>query len=592
MTNHRSPVVLLLLTAVVVGAFLFPAAAPVSAIATFAPNHSSGNYGIAWTDPSLAAGRNPSADPRPDVSSVTIPVGHLPIAVACDSANGYAYVANWYSNNVSVINNATDPVVGSIPVGSAPAAVVYDSSNRYVYVVNSDSDNVSVIDGTTNGVVASVSVGSGPEGLAYDSANGYLYVANTASDNVSVINTATNLVITSVPVGPGPDSVAYDSANGFLYVPNDLISGSITVINGTTDTVVDSIPVDTSLEGPAYDSANGYVYVAQAGRSNVTVINGTADQVIASIPVGADPDSIAYDPASGQLYVANDGSDNVSIIDGATDQVVGSDPVGVNPFGVAYDSENGYIYTANFGDDTATVLGAVPELQSATVSPTSSVLGTGESLPFAAAPACRDGTCPMGATYAWATSKALGSLNSTTAPTVTLTAGNASGSLTLFVNVTLNSRSVTTSAAITIVPGLTSVAISPSQATLSPGDSGTFNVTPFCSAGVCPSNVIYRWSLTNQFRATLNDSVGPSVHLSAFHAGDVRIYVNATALGKTVGASALITIRSSSSSGLLGLPGNDGVYLIVAIVAAVVVVTVLVVRRKKRGGPTAATPTP
>ncbi|MEM4058114.1 MAG: YncE family protein, partial [Thermoplasmata archaeon] len=135
---------------------------------------------------------------------VNISNGLEPVGVAFDSSNGYVYVTNSNSSDVSVINGATNTVIQTIPVGHVPYGVAFDSSNGYVYVTNMDSNNVSVINGATNTVIQTIPVGSEPYGVAFDSSNGYVYVTNLGSNNVSVINGATNTVIQTIPVGSEP----------------------------------------------------------------------------------------------------------------------------------------------------------------------------------------------------------------------------------------------------------------------------------------------------------------------------------------------------------------------------------------------------
>src|SRR5439155_1404357 len=120
------------------------------------------------------------------------------------------------SGTVGVISGRV--VVATVPVGDGPSGVAYDSGNGYVYVSNYFSSNVSVIDGTTNTVVATVPVGYLPRGVAYDSENMYVYVADYGSNNVSVIDGTT--VVATVPVGTLPCALAYDGGNGFVYVAN------------------------------------------------------------------------------------------------------------------------------------------------------------------------------------------------------------------------------------------------------------------------------------------------------------------------------------------------------------------------------------
>jgi YVTN family beta-propeller protein len=68
----------------------------------------------------------------------------------------FAYIANSGSDSVSVIDTATNTVVGPpIPVGSTPIGVAVNPAGTRVYVANSGSNSVSVIDTATNTVIGS-----------------------------------------------------------------------------------------------------------------------------------------------------------------------------------------------------------------------------------------------------------------------------------------------------------------------------------------------------------------------------------------------------------------------------------------------------
>ena len=109
-----------------------------------------------------------------------------------------------------------DPgATATIDVGNDPNGVAYDGTN--IYVTNSSSNNVSVIDPATNTVTDTIDVGTNPNGVAYDGTN--IYVTNYGSDNVSVIDPATNTVTTTINVGTTPTGVAYDGTN--IYVTNE-----------------------------------------------------------------------------------------------------------------------------------------------------------------------------------------------------------------------------------------------------------------------------------------------------------------------------------------------------------------------------------
>ncbi|WP_329157456.1 hypothetical protein OHB49_02255 [Streptomyces sp. NBC_01717] len=78
------------------------------------------------------------------------------------ASDSNAYVANLGSNNVSVIDTATNMVT----VGSIPFGVAITPDGLHTYVTNLGSGNVSVIATASNMVTATVTVGTQPNGVA------------------------------------------------------------------------------------------------------------------------------------------------------------------------------------------------------------------------------------------------------------------------------------------------------------------------------------------------------------------------------------------------------------------------------------------
>jgi len=331
----------------------------IPAISGLYPSPSSGNVTVAGKPLSLAINFLPP--------STTITVGSGPTGVAYDSSNGYVYVTNYYSDDVSVIDGSTNKVIASSTVGAYPEGLAYDPSNGYIYVANFGTENVSVIDGATNTVITTIFIGYGPSGMAsqpigvtYDPFNGYVYVADSGTNDVSVINSTTNKIIASIGVGSSPYEIAYDTSNRYLYVTNAM-SDTVSVINSGNNNVIETINVGSGPTDAAYDSSNGYVYVTNYFTNNVSVINGATNKVIASINIGTNPAGVAYDPSNGCIYVANEGSNTVSVINGESNNIISTINVGKSPIGVAYDPSNGYIYVANSGSDTVSVIPTSPQ---------------------------------------------------------------------------------------------------------------------------------------------------------------------------------------------------------------------------------------
>ncbi len=277
----------------------------------------------------------------------TVDVGKDPDSVAYDAANGYVYVANNDSDNVTVLKGAD--AVGAVDVGSGPGALTYDPRNGDIYVPDAGGDTVNVLNGTT--LIANLTVGDRPLDSLYDPSNGFVYVSNFGSDNVSVLNGTA--VVTAVPTGDGPMSLTFDAAHGFVDVVDTADqTPDVTVLDGTT--VAATVKMTGDPWSSAYDASNGDVYVAGIdgiGTSTVllvTVLDGTsvASTLDAAASTNAQ-DYVTYDPADGEIYASSVSSTNLTVINGTG--VVGEVPVSLGTSPGVYDPEDEYLYVPEAG---------------------------------------------------------------------------------------------------------------------------------------------------------------------------------------------------------------------------------------------------
>jgi subtilase family serine protease len=228
---------------------------------------------------------------------------------------------------------------------------------------------------------------------------------------------------------------------------------------------------------------------------------------------------------------------------------------------------------------------AVPvTLTSITVSPVTATIGVNTHRAFTTTITCTSSPCPSGTTYTWSMTQSFGSFNSTLTPTVTFTAGPTAGTTSLFVNATLNGKTLRSSpVTVDIIPVLASVTVTPAQQGLSTGASSAFAAQPSCNGGACPAGTTFSWSMSNGNMGTLNSTTAPSVTFTAGgSAGTVDLFVNATLNGVTImSAPVVITVTASSSSS--GIGSGTVILILVAVIAVVVVavVLVLVLRRRK-----------
>ncbi len=103
-----------------------------------------------------------SAQAQPSITNIT--VGSNPWGVTIDANTQTAYVSNYTSGTVSVIKEAAcspsasscaGTVTQTIPVGGGPQGLAVDPLTDKVYVANFISDNVTVINAGANPVTTS-----------------------------------------------------------------------------------------------------------------------------------------------------------------------------------------------------------------------------------------------------------------------------------------------------------------------------------------------------------------------------------------------------------------------------------------------------
>jgi YVTN family beta-propeller protein len=166
------------------------------------------------------------------------------------------------TGTVSVVNLATGKQVKTIKVGLHPAGMTISGS--HLYVANAYSDSLSVIDLDSDQVVRTINLavpigggafGSGPNGVVVID-DGRAFVTLGQANAIAVVNLSgrdANPVIGYIPTGYFPTSIVYDAAQKQLVVADDKGLGAqgslssalgVTAFNTHRDTgVVNLIPL-------------------------------------------------------------------------------------------------------------------------------------------------------------------------------------------------------------------------------------------------------------------------------------------------------------------------------------------------------------
>lgn len=271
----------------------------------------------------------------------------------------YAYTGNYDEGTVSVIDTATNQVVGApIPVGEGPSSIAFTPTGTTAYVANRHSEDVTPIDTATKVAGAPIPIGTTAATIAIAPNGTFAYVTSADESKVLVIDTQTNQVVGApIEVGLGPWGVAFTPDGKFAWVTNEG-DDTISVIDTQTRQVVGTIPAGLDPVNVAFTPDGKTAYVANEGGENVSVFDVATGQAAApAIPTGEYPWGLTVSPDGSRVYVSNTGSDYVTVIDNATHQAVGAPiPVGDEPYEIGLAPDGKRLYVANYNSQTISVI--------------------------------------------------------------------------------------------------------------------------------------------------------------------------------------------------------------------------------------------
>ncbi len=306
-------------------------------------------------------------------SVANISVGPNPQSLAFDPTDRLLYVGDVGDSSLTVVNTSSDSVlVRGISLGGTPGngnsypypnCMVYDPENGYIYVGNQVTTNTTILVAATHGFVPSNLSTGGCLSMLYDPANGHVYVGSAAGHLADINGTTYG---SSGVYGPDvPDGLAYDARDNLVFTAN---SGdtTLTSFNASTGAIVRwRIDITDTFLQSAYDPVTGDIWAATPDPGSictstgmVTIIDPSAHpRVVDSVTVGTGPRTVAVATRSDIVFVANACSNNVTLLDGLSHKIlVAGAGVGSFPAGLGYDSVNDQVWVANAYSNNVTVL--------------------------------------------------------------------------------------------------------------------------------------------------------------------------------------------------------------------------------------------
>ena len=294
---------------------------------------------FAWGGPQLAIAQTLTS---------SIAVGAGARAVAVNHVTNTIYVANEFSNSVTVIDGATLRTMLLVTGSNGPIAI-NDATNSAYVIRLGYADEVTRIRADNTWHTMAIESYT-PVAQALDARANKLYVANYTTGDIRTVDLSSTSDFPptrSVGVWGRPVAVALNSNTGKLYVIGEDSRGPINIVDTAANTAVSYAPAGHA-RGPkaiGVNTATNKVYAAFAGE--ILVIDGATNAMtfIASGDASrAGPVAIGINERTNKIYVAN-AQGFVAVIDGATNAVT-SVPVPQNATALAVNSVTNEVYVS------------------------------------------------------------------------------------------------------------------------------------------------------------------------------------------------------------------------------------------------------
>jgi YVTN family beta-propeller protein len=328
-------------------------------------------------------------------------------AFAAPGAQDRVYTADQNSNTVSVINPATNALLGQIKLGNQRPDVLsplykgqvnvhglgFSPDHKTLIVISNGSNSVTFIDTATNAVKGVTYIGRSPHEAFFTTNGREVWAVVRGEDYISVINPATFKEVRRIETTGGPGMVMFHPDGKLAFVVSSF-NPVVDIVDVKSHKVVKHIPVVspfspflqftpdfkevwmthkdvgkvTRIDTRRLDVKGvidtgfitnhlAFARTADGTRAYVTIGGENAVKVfttdgkpslVATIPTGALPHGIWSSDDGSRVYVGLENGDAVDVIDTASNKVVARVPAGQAPQALVYVSK-----AVREGDGTA-----------------------------------------------------------------------------------------------------------------------------------------------------------------------------------------------------------------------------------------------
>jgi YVTN family beta-propeller protein len=220
-----------------------------------------------------------------------------------------AYVANSFSNTLSVIDLSKNQRLDDLKTGNAPVNPTFNRDWTRLYVSNSGAGTLTVVDTKTAKVIDTIAAGGAhPSGLRFLPDGKRLiisFIGDKTSDagSLGIMDLATGKLVKSIPVQAQSERFDITPDGSRAYVAN-LVGQTISVVDIEKAEVIETIPSPERLPFNVLISPKGQrAFVANVMGNTILEIDTTTNKVLSTIKTAAGPNGMTFTPDGDNILI-------------------------------------------------------------------------------------------------------------------------------------------------------------------------------------------------------------------------------------------------------------------------------------------------
>jgi len=244
------------------------------------------------------------------------------------------------SNSVTLIDTATNKVKKTIYVGRSPHEAFFTPDGRELWVTVRGEDYVSIIDPVQMKETRRIEMANGPGMTMFGPDGRYGFVCSSFTPELTIVDTASHQILKRLPqASPFCPNIAVSPENDEVWITLKDV-GKTQVFSATPPfegkALLNTGPITNHVNFA--NNRNGkFAYVTIGGTNEVKAFRrGGTPKLVATIPVGNLPHGIWPSGDGSRVYVALENGDMAVAIDTVNNKVIANIPIGQTAQALVY----------------------------------------------------------------------------------------------------------------------------------------------------------------------------------------------------------------------------------------------------------------